>query len=375
MPLEFENNKWPIHDSFSVLKINEDEYCISFEAFSDIFVAERNGKLKRIKIDFKKYNLNNKVESFPNLNDQYEAHLNRKYAFGSQKFSPLKYNETSNISRGLQAYSNDEDELLFDINWNRNSLQIYDVASGESIKEISFQTEGDEAVGRVFGFHVQSLDSIFLFSQQVAEIVLIDSANTIKDRISYETPDEYSNAFVHNAYFISRPILHDNKLIVKTHLQGNYKDMTAEKLQKKSISYSIDIESGAAELLNPKYPADYLNRGLKFYEYSMASNTDQLVFSFFGDHRLFYSSKNTGNTLKSKMVKSRYLADELPLFPINGARESSYKYLFASDHYESLLYDNYRNIYYRFCFPAQEYNNMEELSTLKETPNSFSIFI
>ena len=284
-------------------------------------------------------------------------------------------NKTSNISRGLQAYSDHKNEFLFNINWGQNSLQLYDIATGDLIKRIFFQSEGDRAVGRIFGFHVHNLDSIFLFNQQSSEIVIIDTANTIKSRIEYNPPKGYSNAFVHNAYFISHPFLKGNKLIVKTHLQGNYQKMTDEELEQKPISYSICLENGEVELLPQKYPEDYLNKGLKFYEYSMAGNAGKIVFSLFGDHRLFYSSTNDGDELQVKEVKSKYVADELPLFPINGAREETYKYLFASDHYESLLYDQYRNIYYRFAFPQQETENMEELNQLREAPKSFSVMI
>jgi len=284
-------------------------------------------------------------------------------------------NKTSNFSRGLQAYSNQEDEFLFNINWNQNSLQIYDLKTGNFKNEVFFQTEGNDAVGRIFGYYVHNMDSIFLFTQQTSEIILIDSASTIKSRIDYEVPGIFSNAFVHNAYFISTPILKNNELLVKTHLQGNYRSMTDEELEKKSITYSVNIESGKVELLDQKYPEDYLNEGLKFFEYSMAGNTEKVVFSFFGDHRLFYTSAANENELKSKEVKSTYLKDKLPLFPVNGAREATYEYLFASDHYESLLYDKYRNIYYRFAFPAQEFENMKELGRFRDAPNSFSIMI
>lgn len=161
-------------------------------------------------------------------------------------------NKTSNISRGLQAYSDHKNEFLFNINWGQNSLQLYDIATGDLIKEIFFQSEGGKAVGRIFGFHVHNLDSIFLFNQQSPEIVMIDTANTIKSRIEYNPPKAYSNAFVHNAYFISHPFSKGNKLIVKTHLQGNYQKMTDEELEQKPISYSICLENGDVELLPQK---------------------------------------------------------------------------------------------------------------------------
>ncbi len=90
---------------------------------------------------------------------------------------------------------------------------------------------------------------------------------------------------------------------------------------------------------------------------------------------MFYRASSEKNQLKSKKVKSKYLSDDLPIFPKNGSREATYEYLFASDHYESLLYDKFRNIYYRFAFPKQSFQNMEELSQLREAPNSFSVMI
>lgn len=281
--------------------------------------------------------------------------------------------KTSNISRGLQGFHHEGKDFVFNINWTQNSLQIYDVMKGEKINELFFQAEGDQQVGRIFGFHVHNFDSIFLFTQQASEIIMIDSTNRIKKRVTYELPDIYSNAFVHNAYFISYPILRKDELIVKTHLQGNYREMTDETLEEKPITYSINLNTSQVKMLSQKYPEDYLNEGLKFYEYSMAGGKRNLVFSFFGDHRLFYV--NDEGELQSKMAKSKYLADQLPLFPIYGERENTYNYLLASDHYESLLFDKYRQLYYRFAFQKQETEGMTELSQLKEAPNSFSVMI
>ncbi len=293
-----------------------------------------------------------------------------------RNFLELELNDsTANISRGLQAYTIDGLEILFNINWGLNSLQMYDLEKSKFINEIFFETEGDKSVGRVFGFHVHNLDSIFLFTQKNSNIVIIDTAYSIKSRIEYNVPDVYSNAFVHNAYFISPPILENNKLTVKSHIQGSYRSMTDAELEQKALSYSINMDNGHVSMMNYLYPNSYLDKGLKFYEYSMAKKNENLVFSFFGDHRLFYASKADENQLKSKKVKSQYLSDNLPIFPKNGAREATYEYLFASDHYESLLYDEYRNIYYRFAFPKQSFQNMEELSQLRDAPNSFSIMI
>jgi hypothetical protein len=96
LPVEFSNNNWPVHDAFSVAKINENKYVISFEAIADIFIGIKNGDLARSKVDLEVFKLGNSVESFKTKENQIMVYRNRKYAYGSQKFFPLKYNKNNN---------------------------------------------------------------------------------------------------------------------------------------------------------------------------------------------------------------------------------------------------------------------------------------
>ncbi len=283
--------------------------------------------------------------------------------------------QTSTISNGLLGYNDEGKDYLFNINWLTNSLQLYDVDQAKLIKEIRFAREGPNGVGRVFGFHVLSFDSLLLFTQRGAEVVLTDTSGTVKNKISYQPPLGFTAAFVHNAYFISQPIVYGHKLIVKAHIEGNYREMTQARLQTFPLAYSINLHNGETEPLPATYPGNYMSDGLRFFEYSMAGNGKKLAFSFFGDHRLFYVDTPAEKQLQTVDSRSQYLGEKFPLFPVAGGRADTYRYLFASDRYESLLYDPFRNIYYRIAVPGAEDLDENRLRELRTAPVRFSILI
>ncbi|MCR9013708.1 DUF4221 domain-containing protein [Aquiflexum gelatinilyticum] len=280
---------------------------------------------------------------------------------------PLDEN-TPNVSMGLQ-YSQG---FLFNANWGKNEIQVYDIEAGSMIKSLIFDKEGDQGVGQLFGFHVHSLDSIFLFSQLDAVLVLTDTSGLVKNRIRYQQPDLYSPAFVHNSYFLSPPIVKGDEIFVKTHFQGNYREVTAEQLSTYHLAYAVNMKTGSVRFLKHTYPFDYLSGGLKHFEPSMATDGEKVVYSLFGDHRLFFSF-SFEEDLQAVSVASTHLDESLPLFPMQGERFDTQKYMQGSSRYESLIYDPFREVYYRFAFPTYTFESDEEIRSLRTEPREFVI--
>ncbi|MHA7129712.1 DUF4221 family protein [Algoriphagus namhaensis] len=274
---------------------------------------------------------------------------------------------TSTISTGLTSFG----DYLINVNWNTNSLQFYNLRTQILEKETFFPREGPEGVGSLFGIHVQSLDSIFLFPQISKVIILTDTSGQILNRISYGSPDTYTGAFVHNAYFGSSPLIQGNSILVKTHIQGNYREMTEEKLIKSALAYSINLMDGSTTTLDLTYPEGYLQKGLKHFEASLVFQQNFTVYSLFGDHRVF--KQNQDGTLETFNGKSQFLDETLSYFPIDGERMDTYKYLSASSRYESIIYDSYREVYYRFAFPTLPIESEDGLRSLRENPGPFVI--
>lgn len=280
---------------------------------------------------------------------------------------------TSNISDGLQFFPG-ESPLLFNLNWMENSIQIYDLTQKKKIRELKFDYEGPNGVLDIMGIYVHNLDSIFLFNQLVNQLTLIDTAGTIKSKISYEGPDQYSPAFIHNAYFKSPPILNGNKLLVKTHFYGQITSVTNEQLNEKELMYEIDLKTGKTEFFGINYPKDYLLSGFKLFEPSIAFGVGKYVISMFGDHRLFYID-SIGTSLKEVAAKSNFLNDAIPLFPKDADGLAYRTYSYYSPHYETIEFDPYRNVFIRFAFHAMDYDPSVPVQEMRNHSGPFSIQI
>lgn len=280
---------------------------------------------------------------------------------------------TSNISDGLQFFPG-ESPLLFNLNWMENSIQIYDLTQKKKINELKFDYEGPNGVLDIMGIYVHNLDSIFLFNQLVNQLTLIDTSGTIKGKISYEGPDQYSPAFIHNAYFKSPPILKGNKLTVKTHFYGQITSVTNEQLNEKELMYEIDLKTGKTEFFGVNYPKDYLLAGFKLFEPSIAFGAGKYVVSMFGDHRLFYTD-SLGTPLKEVAAKSNYLNEAIPLFPKDADGLAYRTYSYYSPHYETIEFDPYRNVFIRFAFHAMDYDPSVPVPEMRNHSGPFSIQI
>lgn len=99
-----------------------------------------------------------------------------------EKLSLALDDQTPEVSMELQ-YFPAANPLLFNVNQNANSLQVFDQETQTQKKELVFALEGDQRV-RLGHFHAQSLDSIFIFS---------------------EIGPEYSMIFPHYSYYITPP--------------------------------------------------------------------------------------------------------------------------------------------------------------------------
>ncbi len=279
---------------------------------------------------------------------------------------------TPNVSHGLTYLA--EEDLLFNLNWNENAIQIYDLNSKTILKNLLFDQEGPKGVGKIFGIHPHSVDSIFIFNAGLPAITMIDSSGAIIDRFEYTPPEAYQPAFVHNAYFHSPPKLQNGKLAVKTRYEIRITDMTQEKLQDVDVIYEIDLKSGETEFKNLKFPKDYMPNGVKQFETSIAHSPNKTVYSLFGDHRLFYLEDDK-NELKSVKGKSDFLPDLLPYIPENPSGSSFRDYMLYSPHYGTLDYDPFREVFIRFAFQKNEVDKSATIDgRVPSPPFSIQVF-
>jgi hypothetical protein len=293
----------------------------------------------------------------------------------SGKFLSLDLDDsTANISTGLQYFKGDK-EYLFNANWGTNSLQIYDLQDQKLAKELFFDFEGPNGIGGLFGFHVQSMDSIFLFTAPFgSRFFIVDSEGEIEKRIDYQIPEGLGSFFVHNAYMLSPPVIQGGSLAANTRFSANIREVTQALLSSKNIGIEVDLNTGESKPFAHFFPSDYLASGQKMIDLSRAQGKDKIVYSFFGDHQLYYSSA-FDLPLRPIQAASSYLENNMPAFQSDSPSEFFFQYNLASSRYGSLLYDSFRNVYYRFAFPTIPDVTEEDLRNLRTSPGPFVVMV
>ncbi|MFC4874531.1 DUF4221 family protein [Negadavirga shengliensis] len=280
--------------------------------------------------------------------------------------------ETPNFSYAGIRYFRGEKPWLFSLNEGKNEIQMFDLQEQKLHKRLQFEVEGDKGVGHVFGFHVHNLDSIFIFPQFKGEIFITDTSKSIKNKHTYSVPDFHTPAFVLPD---SPPVLQSGqRLVVRTRPEGNYNELKDEELSTRHLAYTINLNNGESGLLPHFYPKGYLAQGPRIFEFSMAASPQKTVYSFFADHRLYYSTSDTGE-LEEVYARSKYLPDDFANRPLSGTPLENMQYTFGSNRYSGIMYDPYREVFYRFCYPEVEIRDREEGMQLRGFPKKFSIMV
>jgi hypothetical protein len=65
----------------------------------------------------------------------------------------------------------------------------------------------------------------------------------------------------------------------------------------------------------------------------------------------------------------------MPVFQSDSPSELILQYNLASSRYGSLLYDSFRNVYYRFAFPTLPEVTEEDLRNLRTAPGPFVVMV
>lgn len=280
--------------------------------------------------------------------------------------------QTPNVSVGLEYFQAGQ-PLLFNANWNTNSLQIYDLEAQALKKELVFDREGDQ--GAALGhFHVHRLDSIFVFPEMSRFVILTDTSGKVKNRIRFTLPDQYPMIFPHNSYYVSPPVVRGKELIVRVRSGRRASEISQEDLNDKKLLAAINLEDGSTRLLPFGFPQDYLATGQKQLEFSAVRVGDQTAVSFMGDHRVYFSG-SADAPLQAKPAKSQYLDETMPSFGKDVDGRGFNEYAFAKSRYESLVYDPYRQVYYRFAYPTVPVESDDQLRALRTSPGDFVVMV
>jgi len=262
-------------------------------------------------------------------------------------------------------------EYLTFQNQDQNEILFYDMNSRKLEFKVKPAYEGPNGVGQVLGYYVHTIDSIFLTISGTNEIVLVNRNAEIKDKINYERAEDGTllTDFCSISSVYQPIIMIDKEMYIMSGCN--------RWLEKDPISAVINLEDKTIHALPYYYPsfpgADNKAKRAGIEEHlSRCFDGKHFVYSFHFDETIYIASQDH-DSIKEVKVKSKYidkvrLLDDYGNLTITDACENP--------NYGNLLFDKYRNVYYRIAYPETKIEKgVNGLELLQYGRKRFSIII
>lgn len=253
-----------------------------------------------------------------------------------------------------------------------NTIHFYNMDSGRHEFEIKVESDGPNGAGRICGYYIHTLDSIYLTSHYANKLTLINRKAEIIKRIPIKKSREGIPLQVANFFVQGGEAL----------LQGDslYFIATANRwIDHDPIAAVINIQTEEIHTYPPEYDTfpNQNNQKRASWEESMQRcfNGTNFVYSFYYIEDLLVASPSqmemTRVSAKSQYISQPKLLDDYGNLTFQDGAENP--------NYGGILYDPYREVYYRIAYPATEIGrklkDREAMELLQFGRKNFSIMI
>jgi hypothetical protein len=257
----------------------------------------------------------------------------------------------------FQYIYSDSGEYLAIQNKAVHAIEIFNLNSKTHEKQIKLQKDGPNRSGEVNGFRIFSNDSLLVASYP-QKLMLFNFEGVKKAEFQVKDTQNDVN-YISSTSEI--PFLFDGKMVFGAQpFFRNFFDMKASDLGKYSHIYLLDMKSEdpETEWLAISNPEDSWMEGKKVSKFTWTDRGDSILVSPNNDHRIWVISKTQKKLLNLIDAK----APEVNLFHIiNGLPSGDQGIIeeLGADRYELFLYDQFREVFYRFYFVGIDVNDFE----------------
>ena len=282
------------------------------------------------------------------------------------------------MSRSIFQFEEDGREFLHFENTEKRQYEIiiYDIESQKLKKRIPLDKQGPNAVPAVLGSKPFGDSNTFIFFQNnMGRITLYNTAEQVMHKYKIATPEGSFMGFAAVSYYYSPSFVKDSVLYVSPNI-GKL-NMTKEYWATAPMFFSLDLRTKEIDFLPLRYPKVFhqhvknLAMGSEFsYDYNYVDN--RLVCSFSGYDSIMVSD----DLRKAKWYdgKSRYERDiHVDLCEASGG-VPKLLHSMSKGQYIHIMYDRYRDVYYRFVEHTCEYSEGEYLMD-EPKAREFSVII
>ncbi len=246
-------------------------------------------------------------------------------------------------------------EYMSFLNYRTNQILFYDFQTCEFLFKIALAHEGPHGVNRISGYYVKDLDNIYVSSYSISGLIRTDTSGLILQKIPYGKTNE-GYEIVPSYEPSSRPYIPPVFIGNKLYITQKAVDRIYSAAQT-PVSVVIDTLNKIYEQC-PLYYGDILTSDHlgKDGETRFGRDYDgkHFIYSFYADESIYVASIDHGDVRKIK-VKSKYINEITnEKTPVDANPDLMVKRMLEKAMYGDLIYDKYRNVYYRFAYPQTE---------------------
>ncbi|WP_163381662.1 DUF4221 family protein [Cyclobacterium sp. SYSU L10401] len=264
----------------------------------------------------------------------------------------------------IQLVESDSANVLFLFNGIKKSLQFFEFPEGRLLHEIHVPMEGPDNLRGPTGGTLLAKDSIwFTFSPPAIGLMNFNGKLLFKKEIK----DERLNIPLLEANQ-KRPLFQHQNLIFGTqpHFTDHHK-MNAEAIFDHPLIYSYDMDADSLRWYEVYYPSDYWQKGKRRADFSWAKREDKLYLAPIYHDEIQVFDMHSGEIVIRKPVPSPGISSFQVINSLPSSAAEADMSRLIHDRYGTLLFDPYRDVFYRFFFPGFEPGeelSVEDLSNL-----------
>ncbi len=286
--------------------------------------------------------------------------------------------QTSNIINALFPYTdrNGQEFLTFQ---NDRELEIlwYDIPTQKYVKTTKLQKEGNNGVGLFCGYYISSENEIYIPEIYKTVLDVVNDRGEIIRKIDYERTSLGKSTIPFLCTSYKAMWILNGKIFIPQTPNLALNDV----MEDSPVTLVLDTLTHSIREFDLRFPQVMSSEEIKRntlgveFNYSMCYNGNDFVYSFFFDEDLYVVSldgkiKNKVKA-KSKYLKNIYDGKKTPVDMDIWA-----KTLCEIPMYGNLIYDKYREVYYRFVYLETELeddDNYKDIWLLGRT--KFSVMI
>ena len=261
--------------------------------------------------------------------------------------------QTYYLSKSMFQFEENGKEYLHFENTRKSlyNIVIFDIENRQIAKQIPLHKTGPNGLPAVFGSRPSPGAQYILVAQNnISRISSINDKGEVIRNYNFQTPESQFTSLHLGSYYNTPGFVKDSCLFLKIGIPKP--DMKREDWPKTHMFASLDLRTGKVKWATIFYPPIFkeeyenIDGGYGFsYDYNYKEN--RLICGFFG-----YDSLMVTDDLKHIRwynAKSRYLKSMRPKLGNAMAGINSIIEFCETPKYWHIMYDKYRNVYYRFA--------------------------